>query len=125
MVREMNEHLSVETPEQIEIHYSIAGIGSRFYAALIDIVVLTPIVLIGMYVTVRAMIDLDQRLGNWLAAVAGVATFAIQWGYYMAFEITTNGQSPGKTCARITGHQSTRLSNQFLGFSDSEFGPYR
>ena len=112
----MNEHLSIETPEQIKIDYSIAGIGSRFYAALIDIAVLTPIVLIGMYVTVRAMIDLDQRLGNWLAAVAGVATFALQWGYYMAFEITTNGQSPGK---RALGLRVIKVHGYPISFSDS------
>lgn len=73
----MNQHLSIETPEQIKINYSIAGIGSRFYAALIDIAVLTPIAFTGGYVIVRAMFDLDERLGNWLAAIAGVATFAL------------------------------------------------
>ena len=111
----MNEHLSIETPEQIKINYSIAGIGSRFYAALIDIAVLTPIVLIGMYVTVRAMIDLDERL-NWLAAIAGIATFALQWGYYMVFEITTNGQSPGK---RALGLRVIKVHGYPISFSDS------
>lgn len=114
-VREMNEHLSIETPEQIKINYSIAGIGSRFYAAVIDIAVLTPIVLIGMYVTVRAMIDLNEIL-NWLAAIAGIATFALQWGYYIIFEITTNGQSPGK---RALGLRVIKVHGYPISFSDS------
>ena len=112
----MNEHLSIETPEQIKINYSIAGIGSRFYAALIDIAVLTPIVLIGGYVTLRAIFGLDERFGNWLAAIAGVATFALQWGYYMAFEITTNGQSPGK---RALGLRVIKAHGYPISFSDS------
>ena len=112
----MNEHLSIETPEQIKINYSIAGIGSRFYAALVDIAVLTPIVFIGIYVTVRAMSDMDERFGNWLAAIAGVATFALQWGYYMVFEITTNGQSPGK---RALGLRVIKVHGYPISFSDS------
>ncbi len=31
----MNDHLSIETPEQVELNYSVAGIGSRFYAAML------------------------------------------------------------------------------------------
>ena len=49
--REINEHLSIETPEQVKISYSIAGIGSRFYAAFVDIALLIPLIFIGVYVT--------------------------------------------------------------------------
>ena len=112
----MNERLSIETPEQVKINYNIAGIGSRFYAALIDIAVMTPIAFIGAYVTIRAIFDLDERLGNWLAAIAGVATFAFLWGYYMIFEITTNGQSPGK---RALGLRVIKIHGYPINFSDS------
>ena len=112
----MNEHLSIETPEQIEINYSIAGIGSRFYAALIDIAVMTPIAFIGAYVTIRAITGLDEILGNWLGAIAGVATFALLWGYYMVCEITMNGQSPGK---RALGLRVIKVHGYPISFSDS------
>ena len=112
----MNEHLSIETPEQIKINYSIAGIGSRFYAALIDIVVMTLIAFIGAYITIRAITGLDERFGNWLAAIAGVATFALLWGYYIVFELTTNGQSPGK---RALGLRVIKVHGYPISFSDS------
>ena len=112
----MNEHLSIETPEQIKISYSVAGIGSRFYAALIDIALLLPILLVGYYIIIRAVLDLDERLGNWLAALAGIATFALQWGYYMIFEIATNGQSPGK---RVLGLRVIKAQGYPISFSDS------
>ena len=112
----MNEHLSIETPEQIKINYSIAGIGSRFYAALIDIAVMTLIALIGIYVIARAITDLDERFGNWLVAIAGIAMFAFLWGYYMVFEITTNGQSPGK---RALGLRVIKVHGYPISFSDS------
>ena len=112
----MSDQLSIETPEQIKISYSVAGIGSRFYAALIDGALLLPILLVGYYVIGRAILDLDERLGNWLAAVAGIATFALQWGYYMVFEIAMNGQSPGK---RALGLRVIKAQGYPISFSDS------
>lgn len=114
--RDMNEHLAIETPEQIKINYSIAGIGSRFYAAFIDIAVLIPLIFIGVYVTIRAQLDLDEKFGNWLVAITGIAVFALTWGYYMAFEITTNGQSPGK---RALGLRVIKAQGYPISFSDS------
>lgn len=114
--RELNENLSVETPEQISINYSVAGIGSRFYAALVDIAVLIPLICIGAYVTIRAQLDLDENFGNWLVAITGIAIFALIWGYYMAFEITTNGQSPGK---RALGLRVIKAQGYPVSFSDS------
>ncbi len=92
----MNEQLSVETPEQIDINYQKAGIGSRFYAALLDTLLLVLIILVGTYVNIKFVTELGNILGNWLRAVGGIIVFALFWGYYMVFEITTNGQSPGK-----------------------------
>jgi uncharacterized RDD family membrane protein YckC len=92
----MNEQLSVETPEQININYQKAGIGSRFYAALVDTLILTVVITLGSYVNEGFLTEIGDVLGNWLRAVSGIVIFAIFWGYYMVFEITTNGQSPGK-----------------------------
>ena len=92
----MNEQVSVETPEQIDIEFQQAGIGSRFYAALIDTAVLTLISLVGYYVNRRFISELGDIVGNWLGALGGVIVFALFWGYYMVFEVTTNGQTLGK-----------------------------
>ena len=92
----MNDHLSVETPEQINLNFKKAGIGSRFYAALLDTLLLGLLLFIGIYVNFTFISELGDIVGNWLAAIGGVLIFAMYWGYYMVFEITTNGQSPGK-----------------------------
>ena len=92
----MNEQVSVETPEQIDINFQQAGIGSRFYAALIDTLLLTLISLLGYYVNRQFIFDLGDIVGNWLGALGGVIVFALFWGYYIAFEVTTNGQTFGK-----------------------------
>ncbi len=112
----MNEQVSVETPEQIDINFQQAGIGSRFYAALIDTVLLTLISLVGYYVNRQFISELGDVVGNWLGALGGIIVFAIFWGYYMVFEVTTNGQSLGK---RALGLRVIKDGGYPIGFADS------
>ena len=111
----MNE-LSIETPEQIDISFQKAGIGSRFYAALIDTLLLFLIAFVGYYVNRNFISELGDRLGNWLGALGGILVFALLWGYYMVFEVTTNGQSPGK---RALGLRVIKDGGYPIGFADS------
>ena len=112
----MNEQLSVETPEQIHINYQKAGIGSRFYAALLDTLLLGLIVFVGTYVNINFISELGDVFGKWLGAVGSIILFAIFWGYYMVFEITTNGQSPGK---RVLGLRVIKEGGYPITFVDS------
>ena len=112
----MNEQLSIETPEQIDLSFQKAGIGSRFYAALIDTGLLTLIALIGYYVNRNFIRELGDTLGNWLGALGGIIVFALFWGYYMVFEVTTNGQSLGK---RALGLRVIKEEGYPIGFADS------
>lgn len=112
----MNDHLSVETPEQININFKKAGIGSRFYAALLDTLLLGLLLFIGIYVNFTFISELGDIVGNWLAAIGGVLIFAMYWGYYMVFEITTNGQSPGKMALGI---RVIKEGGYPINFSDS------
>lgn len=112
----MNEQVSVETPEQIDINFQQAGIGSRFYAALIDTALLTLISLVGYYVNRRFISELGDIVGNWLGALGGVMVFAIFWGYYIAFEVTTNGQTFGKLAL---GLRVIKDGGYPIGFADA------
>ena len=67
----MNEQLSIETPEQIDLSFQKAGIGSRFYAALIDTGLLTLFAFMGYYVNRNFVRELGDTLGNWLECVGG------------------------------------------------------
>ena len=112
----MNEQISVETPEQIDIKFQQAGIGSRFYAALIDTALLTLISLVGYYVNRQFISELGDIVGNWLGAVGGIIVFALFWGYYIAFEVTTNGQTFGKLAL---GLRVIKDGGYPIGFADS------
>ena len=112
----MNEQLSIETPEQIDISFQKAGIGSRFYAALIDTGLLALILFVGYYVNRNFIMELGDTLGNWLGAIGGILVFALFWGYYMVFEVTSNGQTLGK---RALGVRVIKDGGYPIGFADS------
>jgi uncharacterized RDD family membrane protein YckC len=91
---QINDYI-VETPEQIELAYDIAGIGSRFLAAIIDsaLIILAEVALFLAVAQVAGMLQFAESV--WLA-IGATLGFVILWGYYIAFELTWNGQSPGK-----------------------------
>ncbi|MCL6539859.1 MAG: RDD family protein [Roseiflexus sp.] len=91
---QINDYI-VETPEQIELAYDVAGIGSRFLAAIIDstLIILAEVALFLAIAQVASILQFADSV--WLAIRATLG-FVIVWGYYIAFELTWNGQSPGK-----------------------------
>ena len=88
----MSREILVVTPENIEIEYELAGIGSRFLANILDslfqcaiylalwIVALVLLALIGLSASA-----FSKSLGAFFAeaeiALALIAAFAILWGY--------------------------------------------
>jgi uncharacterized RDD family membrane protein YckC len=92
--------LTIDTPENIAFDYKIAGIGSRFLAALVDtaLIVLLQVVLFGAVLLIVNLVadSLAGVVASWLFAIAGIVGFLFFWGYYIFFEILWNGQTPGK-----------------------------
>ncbi len=103
------ELLAFDTPENVVFGYGIAGIGSRFLAALIDTVLLIALQLlvnltllfVVAIIAGQSLAEFGQNRGlSLLVGVFGLVSFAFLWGYYIFFELLWNGQSPGK---RIIG----------------------
>jgi uncharacterized RDD family membrane protein YckC len=113
----MDDRYTIDTPENIEFAYDIAGIGSRFLAAMIDTM------LIGIAETIVILIVglTSSGLGlrateSLLAALEVLLAFAILWGYYIVFELLWNGQSPGK---RVIGLRVVREGGRPITFVGS------
>lgn len=117
----MDDRYTIDTPENIEFAYDIAGIGSRFLAAIIDtlligIAELLVAFLIGVLISAVQLEDRISAAGSILAALGSLLAFAILWGYYLIFELVWNGQSPGKRAiglrvVREGGHPITFISS--------------
>jgi uncharacterized membrane protein SpoIIM required for sporulation/uncharacterized RDD family membrane protein YckC len=97
--------VDVETPELVVLTYSIAGIGSRALAAILDLLV----VVLAFVVVVLAIFAIGLARGiagmgvseSWVIALFILAQFALLWGYYVLFEGLMDGQTPGKRLLRI------------------------
>lgn len=112
---QLSEEYTIDTPENVSFGYEVAGIGSRFVAALIDNLILG-VLLVGLNIVVVVALanlgadsNVDAGLADpeedWIAglviAIYALINFAIWWGYYMLFEWLWHGQTIGKRIAKI------------------------
>jgi uncharacterized RDD family membrane protein YckC len=85
------------SPEGVMFDTVLAGLGSRFVAAIIDS--LAQLVLIVALVFLASIVDVGS--GAVAAAMAIVAVFLVLVGYHIAFETLRHGQTPGKRRAGL------------------------
>lgn len=91
--------LVVDTPENVSFGYALAGLGSRFMAALVDSLLIGLFQMVVIVLTVvLAYRDLSQstEVLSWTSLVLTLVSFVLLWGYYILFEWVWNGQTPGK-----------------------------
>jgi uncharacterized RDD family membrane protein YckC len=96
-----NEVLNIDTPENVTFDYDVAGIGSRFLAALLDtgLILIVQVAVLGTLIFVLSTVgsvEAFTELVGWALAVLGLLAFLLFWGYYIGFELLWNGQTPGK-----------------------------
>jgi len=100
--------------DNVPLELPLAGVGSRVLAVLLDyclisILQLTWVIAVGFGV---GMLGSDLGFG-WLLALYALGLFALQWGYFAAFEMLTTGQTPGKRAVslRVVSRHGGRASN--------------
>ena len=103
------EHIDIETPEKIIFSYTISSTGARIVSYSIDAFIQILFILI-LYLIVYAnqgfnfsgsSHGLFTELSGLFAAFAFLLYFLVQWGYFIFFEVITEGQSPGKKLMKI------------------------
>jgi uncharacterized RDD family membrane protein YckC len=130
----------IDTPEQVELRFNVAGIGSRFVAVLVDSLIMgfCFFIEILLFVWIAAAAPESARngsldtAGKWFLAFVIFANFAFFWGYFALFEAFWNGQTPGKRVMKIrvikdAGRQITffeALARNLLRFVDYMPGAY-
>jgi len=106
MVSSPDEFLQIDTPENVVFGYEVAGIGSRFMAAMVDhaiIIVMQLIVVLIIYMIVAGVGDASylDNLSAWVIGALGLISFALLWGYFILFETLWSGQTPGKRLVKL------------------------
>lgn len=105
----MDRTLDIRTPESIELRYELAGIGSRFLAVAIDLVlqlIMMALIVWGFYWIGSHAPKNTTHAPDSLATNIGIALiifiiFVVFFGYFILFEAFWNGQTPGKKALGI------------------------
>jgi len=127
MSERLTQTIDIETPELVVVSYTVAGLGSRLLAALIDLgicaVALLIVILAAAALESTSLSQLTKDLANkpsvstaWAAAVITIMQFVILWGYYVLFEGLNDGQTPGKRFLRL---RAVRDGGYSIDFSAS------
>ncbi|MFN6502396.1 MAG: RDD family protein [Nostoc sp. DedQUE01] len=103
--------ISFQTPESVELEFTLAGIGNRALALLIDYTVLGISLLVfvlawtffstQLFNFLEDLVTNPGNIGLWLLAIFFFIAFAIYIGYFVFFETLWFGQTPGKRIAKI------------------------
>ncbi len=91
---DLDDRVVLETPEGVAIELTLAGLGSRMAAFLLDWFLRGVVFVALMLLSALAPADVD--LGGWWVALVTVASFLLLFGYDVLFEVAAGGRTPGK-----------------------------
>jgi uncharacterized RDD family membrane protein YckC len=103
-----DDTVTIATPEGVDLELTLAGAGSRFVSALVDLGIQTVLAV----ATFAAL----GGLGGFGEAAVALATFVVVLGYDIFFEVLASGRTPGK---RLNGMRVVRSGGEPVGFITS------
>ena len=116
---QFEDTIKVPTPEGLELELSLAGLGSRFSAALLDTLIqLALVYVIPLFLGIGTFLAAggDDDAGLVFVALWFVWAFLVFFGYDIAFETLAGGRTPGK---RALGIRVVRNGGHPVGFLTS------
>lgn len=103
--------INIQTPESVELEFTLAGIGNRALALLADyfliFLLLSLVSILASFISEQltnalVLFGTDaEQINLWLVAIAILVTAAIYGGYFVGFETFWQGQTPGKRATKI------------------------
>lgn len=108
------DRVTIATPEGVSVDLTLAGIGSRFIASLIDTAIKLA-VWFGFFIFLfggSALLGGDNMSAVGLA-IFYIVTFGLMFIYDVLFETLSSGRTPGK---RAAGLRVVRLGGRPVGF---------
>lgn len=101
----MDENVNIVTPESVKLSFETAGIGSRFIALLLDMLIQGSIIFVAIISLAALGLNYHEWIsGNffsWYLAFIIILAFLINFGYFLFFEMITGGRTPGKIAMKI------------------------
>ena len=100
----LDDRFTIETPEGVELELTLAGLGSRLGAALLDIVIQIVVFLAVALALTLAGNRLSADLEIFVLGMASLLIALVILGYHIVFETLNGGRTPGKAAfgVRVT-----------------------
>jgi uncharacterized RDD family membrane protein YckC len=102
-----DDKLTIETPEQTSLEFSLAGVGSRCLALVLDMLIQIAglFILFILWAILVSQVSIGEAASGgkslWVTALIIFMAFLIEFGYFAFFEAIWNGQTIGKRAAHI------------------------
>lgn len=109
---ELDDRLEIATPEGVHLTLTLAGVGSRFVSAILDLLIQAVLI---VAIVVGAGI-LNSLGAGWGSAVVALLSFVVIFGYDVFFEVLQSGRTPGK---RVNGLRVVMLGGGPVTFVPS------
>ena len=109
---EIDDRITIATPEGVDLELTLAGVGSRFVSALVDFM-LQIILLVGVSGVGAAVGAFGNGYGSVVVLIASFLVFA---AYDVLFEVFASGRTPGK---RLNGLRVVRVDGSPVTFFTS------
>ncbi|HSJ35287.1 MAG TPA: RDD family protein [Acidimicrobiia bacterium] len=97
----LDDRMRIDTPEGVSIEVTLAGLGSRFGAALVDLLIQGVLLLTLTLALSLAGSVVSGDLGVFLLGIGTLLIVVIVIGYYVIFEALNGGRTPGKAAMGI------------------------
>jgi uncharacterized RDD family membrane protein YckC len=120
----MQDRITINTPESVDLTFETAGLGSRFVAAMIDGLIQGSLILVLILIGIFGAMGLtgDTFLSDdfpsegaiWAIVLFYLVIMGILYGYFIVFETLWNGQTPGKRLMKIRVIKQNGLPAGFL-----------
>jgi uncharacterized RDD family membrane protein YckC len=91
--------ISVKTSDNVTLGYTIAGVGSRIVAQILDNLVAIPLTLVAVLLagSLASVFVTSSEGADFANAAIGIFAFFVYFGYFLVAEAVTTGKTPGKS----------------------------
>ena len=99
--------ITIKTPESVELEFTLAGIGNRGVALIVDYLIWNILLILVLLLWAWISFQIQdyflevENLQLWLTGIALLLVFVVYTCYFVCFETLWQGQTPGKRYAKI------------------------
>jgi uncharacterized RDD family membrane protein YckC len=94
-----------QTPESVELEFTLAGVGSRTLALIVDYLIWGAILMVLLIIWALMFVQFSwlrsKEIRPWFFGIQALIFFGVYVGYFICFETLWRGQTPGKRYAKI------------------------